>query len=225
METAPVRYIDNPLPTGLLAHLRDHLERGETHYTTRPGLTELRSAVAGKIRERGGPDRDAASVIVTHGEGEALFVTLLGLGVGAESIAVVDGDCHHRGLLDLLGIQVVDPDDEEAGNAKAFYREVGEGFRDPGPVLKEGIAEILALGGQLFLSEPRAADLPSHSDDAILVGHFDSLPGLDHFRMGYVAGSPELVKRIQTWKQALSICSAAPSQRAAMFLLSEEGES
>ncbi len=225
MGTVPVRYIDNPLPTGLLAHLRDHLERGETHYTTRPGLTELRSAVAGKIRERGGPDRDAGSVIVTHGEGEALFVTLLGLGIGAESIAVVAGDCHHRGLLALLGIHVVDPDDAEAGNAKAFYREVGEGFRDPGPAVKEGYFGILVLGGQLFLSEPWAADLSSLSDDTILVGHFDSIPGLDHFRMGYVAGPPEWVKRIQTWKQALSICSAAPSQRAARFLLSGEGDS
>ncbi len=225
METLPVPFLDNPLPTGLLAHLRDHLQRGETHYTTRPGLTELRSAVAEKIRQRGGPDRAAGSVIVTHGEGEALYVTLLGLGVDAGSIVVVSGDCCHRGLMDLLGIQLVDPDDAGAGNAKVFYREVGGGFRDPGRVPKEGIPEVLVLGGQLFLSEAGAADLSFLSDDTILVGHFDSLPGLDQFRMGYVAGPPELVKGIQTWKQALSICSAAPSQRAASFLLSREEDS
>jgi DNA-binding transcriptional MocR family regulator len=224
-ERAPVRYGESPLPTGLLAHLQEHLERGETHYTTRPGLPELRSSVAGKIRKRGGPDRDANSVIVTHGEGEALYVTLLGLGIGAKSIVAVSCDCHHRGLLEVMGIQEVDPDDPKAGHAMASYREVREGFDDLAPVVREGCFEILSLGGLLFSEEPWDSDLSSLSDHSIVIGHFDSLPGLDHFRMGYVAGPPELVKRMQTWKQALSICSAAPSQRAAMFLLSEESDS
>ena len=221
-ETAPVPHGDSSVPTGLLANLREHLARGDTHYTTRPGITELRSSIGGEIRKRGGPDRGADGVIVTHGEGEAFFVTLLGLGMGAESIVVVAGDCHHQGLLDLLGIEVVGPHDPKAGNAQAFYREVGENLGGSAPVVRDGCFEILSLGDVLFSEKPGEADLSSLSKHTVVVGHFDSLPGLGHFRMAYVAGPPELVKRIQAWKQALSICSAAPSQRAAMFAISKE---
>ncbi|MFC1662431.1 hypothetical protein ACFL3S_13425 [Gemmatimonadota bacterium] len=220
--TAPVPYFDTPIPGGLPAYLREHLAAGETHYTTRPGLTELRRAIAREIRDRGGPDRNADSVIVTHGEGEALYVTLLGLGIGDESIVVVAGDCGHRGLLDLMGIEVAGPDDQEAEKAQAFYREVGEEPGHPTQVVRDDCVEILALGDLLFSGRSPEADLEPLSRPTIFLGHFDSLPGLDHFRMAYVAGPPELVKRIQTWKQALSICSAAPSQRAAMFATSRE---
>lgn len=224
-KTAPISHVDTPIPTGLLAHLREHLARGETHYTTRPGITELRSSIGGEIHKRGGPDRGADSVIVTHGEGEAFFVTLLGLGLGAESMVVVVGDCHHRGLLDLLSIEVVGPADPKARDAQAVYRELGESIGDSAPVVGEGCFEILSLGDLLFSERAGEADLSSVSEHTVVVGHFDSLQGLRQFRMAYVAGPPELVKRIQTWKQALSICSAAPSQRAAMFAISKEGPS
>lgn len=222
LEAAEVSYADQPLPAGLLEHLRKHLAEGETHYTTRPGLTELRSAIAREFRDGGGPDRDADSVIVTHGEGEALFVTLLGLEIGAGSTVALEGPCSHRRLFDLLGVGCVGLDAPEAANAQASYREVGETLSDRAPAAGDEPFEVLALGDLLFSEREGKVDLSSVSDHAICVGDLDSLPGLDHFRLGYVSGPPDLVKRIQTWKQALSICSAAPSQRAALFAISRE---
>ena len=220
-EPAPVHFKDTPISEELHDYLRQHLASGETHYTTRPGLTELRQAIGREIGKLGGTDRDADGVIVTQGEGEALYVTCLGLGIGVKSIVAIAGECAHRGLLGMLGIKVVDADDSKSSSADACLRTVGEELGDTKPAVADGKFEIVALGGLLFSDRPCETDVFPLSTNTVLIGHLDSLPGLDHFRMGYVAGPPDLVKRIQTWKQALSICSAAPSQRAAMFAISK----
>lgn len=216
MEDPIVNFKEAPLPEGWSDYLRQYLARGETHYTARPGIPALRSAIGREVHERGGPKRDVNDVIVTHGEGEALYVTLLGLGLGAESTVIVSADCRHTRLFDLLGIERVDPSSPEADGAGACYRESPQTGGSDGP------ADILALGHALFSEDLREIGLPIHSDSTIMIGDLDSLPGLDSFRLGYVAGPADLVKRIQTWKQALSICTAAPSQRAAVFFIAQE---
>jgi len=222
---APVRFEDSPVTEGLLDHLREHLTAGETHYTARPGVPELRSAIGREIGEVGGVKRDADGVIVTHGEGEALYVTLLGLGLGTGSSIAISGGCRHTALLNLLDIRMVGQGDPEATEAQAIYSELGP---DPTKLARsetEGRIEIIALGGWLFSAAARSSETVLPPDGEILIGHLDSIPGLDHFRIGFVAGPPETVKRIQTWKQALSICTAGPSQRAALFAIGEENQS
>jgi hypothetical protein len=221
-DTPSVHFDETPVPDGLFVHLRKHLVEGETHYTARPGIPELRAAIGRRIRQWGGPDRDAESVIVTHGEGEALYVSLLGLGVTAETTIVVSGRCRHLALLDLLDIAVVDAKNPSAGIAQASYRELGDDSDEASLTGAESRFEILSLGGLLFSADSPASKDSILSSGAIVIGHLDSVPGLDHFRLGYVAGPAELVKRIQTWKQALSICTAGPSQRAALFAIEQE---
>ena len=221
-DTPPIHFNSTPAPEGLSDHLRKHLAGGETHYTARPGIPELRALIGSEIERRGGPSRDADGVIVTHGEGEALYVTLLGLGLGADPTIVVAEKCRHRKLFDLLDIAVVDPSQTSAATAMASYREFGD---ESSAAAVAGTTEsigILALGGFLFSSESRSPGATTLPSSAILIGHLDSVPGLDHFRIGYVAGPPEIVKRIQTWKQALSICTAGPSQRATLFAIEKE---
>lgn len=224
-EPEMVPFKNFPSPEGLHEYLREHLAGGETHYTTRPGLTELRQAISRELASLGIPDRDADGVIVTQGEGEALYVTLLGLGIGAGSAVATSPDCAHRELLNVLGAAVVENDDLDSARADARLREFEKVLSDANAPVSEGKFEIVALGGLLFSEGSRETDLSSLSTDTVLIGHLDSLSGLDHFRLGYVAGPPDIVKRIQTWKQALSICSAAPSQRAAMFAISQGGVS
>jgi hypothetical protein len=121
-----------------------------------------------------------------------------------------------------MGVEGVGLDDPDAAKARAFYWEVGEPPSSKAPVAGEERFEVVSLGDMLFSERVEEVDLSPVPNHAICVGHLDSLPGLDHFRMGYVAGPPDLVKRIQTWKQAFSICSAAPSQRAGLFAISTE---
>ena len=56
-------------------------------------------------------------------------------------------------------------------------------------------------------------------EDAVVTGSLDSLPGLSSFRVGFASAPPALAPKLFAWKQALSICTAAPSQRAAILAL------
>jgi len=217
-----VNFRDEPVPQGLVANLREHLSAGDTHYTTRPGIVELRRAIGVEIGRCGGPDVTADGVVVTHGEGEALFVTLLGLGIGVGASVVTAGECGHRRLFDSLGIDLVARGNSKARQAAATYRQIENKVNEVAAQEDAGRQEILALGGLLF-SERACDTAPTDfSAQAIMIGQLDSLPGMDHFRVGYAAGPATLMKRIMTWKQAFSICSAAPSQRAALFAISRE---
>jgi aspartate/methionine/tyrosine aminotransferase len=219
----PVAFNDIPVSEKLLDYLRQHLDGGETHYTARPGIPELRATIGAEIGRLGSKKRDPDGVIVTHGEGEALYVTLLGLGLSSESKLAVHGPCRHSTLLDLLGITTIDSTDTDSANADAFYREkVAEDASAAGTKQNVG-PDIVSLDSLLFSAESNAASLRDIANSTILIGSLDSVPGLDHFRLGFVAGPPEIVKRIQTWKQALSICTAGPSQRAALSAI--EGRS
>lgn len=131
-----------PVSEEILKGVRDALLAGETHYTARPGIPELRAKLLERLAIS---DRTADEVVITCGEREALFVARL--------------------ALDL----------------------------DP-----------------LF---------PRDDESLPFVGTLDDLPGLSSFRVGFVCAPRELALKICTWKQALSICSAAPSQRAALLAL------
>lgn len=131
-----------PVPEEILKGVRDALLAGETHYTARPGIPELRAKLAERLAIS---DRTADEIVITCGEREARFVARL-----------------------ALGLDPLFPQDDES--------------------------------------------LP-------LVGTLDDLPGLSSFRVGFVCAPRELALKIGTWKQALSICSAAPSQRAALLAL------
>ena len=78
---------------------------------------------------------------------------------------------------------------------------------------------VHALGDSLF-----AADAPPHDRghdlaNVIVIGSLDGLHAMRPFRLGFVAAPPETLKGITKWKQASSICSPAPSQRAALWAL------
>ncbi len=221
-DNPPVNFGGSAVAEGLCNYLRDHLAAGETHYTARPGIPELRAAIGHELERLGVPARDADGVIVTHGEGEALYVSLLGLGASTNSTIATPVGCRHSELLELLKIEVINMSAQNVADACVIYREFGGESGDGNPETPDGVPEILGLGGLLYSKDSTHTPLPPIDESTILIGHLDSLPGLDHFRLGFVAGPPETVKRIQTWKQALSICSAGPSQRAALFAIGEE---
>lgn len=75
-EGSAVTLPDRALSPERVERLRRALLGGETHYTARPGLPELRAAVGERLRAAGlsGP----GEVVVTAGRREALFVALAG---------------------------------------------------------------------------------------------------------------------------------------------------
>jgi len=229
-----------PLDAGLLEDLRDHLLAGETHYTTRPGVLELRQQLARRITITGGPEYDAErETIITAGEGEALFATLLGLGLSEGSRVSADDDGgRHSKLFAILGIQVVQPADVKMGPPPLEYSELvtekaAAGTTDDDEVLRKPMVGdtsyqadektkcIVNVGSLAFGNS--TFGWPAVGPHTVVIGNFDGLAGISSFRLGYVVGPENLVKKIMTWKQAFSICTAAPSQRAAIWTLDQKG--
>ena len=197
-----------PLPVGgvpewLRARVRDALAAGETHYTDRPGIPELRRALALPFSSMG-LERGADEVVVTSGEKEALFVSLLALALGPGDAAVAFGRCAHEELFELLGFHPA----SSTSRPRLRYTELVE---TPPDWSSREAPLIVNLGSGVL------GDLPRWivEDDPIVLGNLDALPGLASFRVGFVCAPAALAKKVRSWKQTLSICTAAPSQRAA----------
>ena len=210
----------------LMERLRRALLGGETHYTARPGLPELRRAVGERLRAAG--LSGAGEVVVTAGRREALFVALAGareaarersdegeppswpvaLSPAARDDPAVANAC---GALDLVS----------AGGAVAGLRrwDEPEGGGE-GDARTAGTLRIVDLGDSL-------ASLPADAlrrvpPGAVLVGSLDGWPQLAGFRVGFFFAPPAVFDRLRGLKQAVSICTAAPSQRAAALVLGVE---
>ncbi len=173
----------------LLGSLRHHLLAGETHYPDRPGMAELRRLVGNALPSVGYPARGPDGVLITASEGESLFVTLLGVGLDAEVRFLGGADEHDR--------------------LRRWMRAA------PG----DGGTSVHALGDSLFAVDAPPVDRNHGLANVIVIGSLDGLHAMRPFRLGFVAAPPETLKGITKWKQASSICSPAPSQRAALWAL------
>jgi aspartate/methionine/tyrosine aminotransferase len=235
----PVEIGARPLDAELLDNLQDHLLAGETHYTARPGVLELRQRLAQRIVVAGGPKYDAEQeIIITAGEGEALFTTLLGLHLSEGSqVSTNGGGGRHTELFAILGIQVVQPEAASIDPFPIEYSELtaeevtaapannDEPLRVPtgDPTDTEAYEKterIVNLGS--FALGDSDSSWPAVGPRTVVIGNFDGLAGISSFRLGYVVGPADLIKKIMTWKQAFSICTAAPSQRAAIWALDKK---
>lgn len=232
---------------GLLAGLRHHLLAGETHYPDRPGMGELRRRVGEALPAAGFPAREPDGVLITQGEGESLFATILGLGGGEEATIVGTSGGRHQRLLDWMRVRVMEPGTDAGAEGEAAFHlieyEAGAAIPANGnPSRDLGIPQVHAIGDRLFAAgdstdpsaSPTTRGNPSLSGgpgagaagepdpglaDAIVIGSLDGLEGMHPFRLGFVAAPVKVRPRIAKWKQASSICSPAPSQRAALWAL------
>ena len=228
---------------GLLAGLRHHLLAGETHYPDRPGMAELRRRVGEALPRVGFPAREPDGVLITQGEGESLFATLLGLGGGEEATIVAKAGGRHQRLLDWMRVRVIEPVSDAASEAEAAFHliEYDAGAAVPGNGNASdtpGLTQVHAIGDRLLAGDTDAlsgsaeasgatsgpgasssAESAGALADAIVIGSLDGLEGMHPFSLGFVAAPVAVRPRIARWKQASSICSPAPSQRAALWAL------
>jgi aspartate/methionine/tyrosine aminotransferase len=200
-----------PLPPALLAAVREALLGGETHYTSRPGLPALRTAIAATLTAQGYPLADPdAHLLITAGVEEAL--TVVGLAYRGARVVVEPGAERAAVVLATLGLDVAPEGGGPAAPAFA-YSTVGRGASAADQLV------VHDVGAALWSTAPprfTAADV-----DTVVIGSLDRLDGLPTFRDGFAAGPAPVIARLRAWKQALSICTAAPSQRAAIHALAD----
>jgi len=202
------------IPQGLVDSLSYHLGRGETHYPDRPGMSKLRDMVGREVGKYLDDSRDGNQVLITASEGEAVFVTMLGLDLVPGGRISGEGGLHHQRLFDWLGIEVCDAEDVSISIA---YRELRGGANME---FSSGRfdTEICALGDTLYGEEVPGLKF---SPNTILLGSLSSLLGKHGFDLGFVSADTSVLKGITGWKQASSICAPSPSQRAALWALGE----
>jgi aspartate/methionine/tyrosine aminotransferase len=199
------------LAGSVLDGLRKALLGGETHYTDRPGIGELREAIGRRI------GRSADDVVVTSGLREALFVSLLALERRDVPVFLSPGALVHKGLCQILGIAVRETEPTET--PVISVREI----REPSTPV-EKLFDLVLTDDAVF-ERGWVGSLAPRLDPAssIVLGTLDSLPGLSSFRVGFTSApsTSRISPRLKRWKQALSICTSAPSQRAALLTLSD----
>ena len=202
------------LPASVIEAAIDALDRGETHYTDRPGIPEFRGWVAEHLRERYQISVDPSEVTITCGATEARYVCMTLL-VPRGSAVLCPGDSSAvRGALHLAGARIVD----------SIQDDVRLLYITP-DVYRETSIELLQRAEEkdwwiVYDLSFAKTDPPFHPAQnpklAPRVVTIDSLS--DHlagWRLGWMAGS-EMALRLRAGKQAITICTTAVSQWAGL---------
>lgn len=203
------------------------------HYTRRPGLAALCQKVAEMLAGRGIDVDPDTGVLITGSRQEARFVSLRSLAPGKTVFvpgpvpptygAAIDfgGATAHpidphgdlpvtsRGLLVIptphhVSGRTLDPATFErlAGWAMAADMILVADHTEAGPMTSETSLRAVAA-------------LPEMAPRTVILGSF-ATPGLSAWQVSWVAGPANLVTTVRDMKQAMTICTPAPGQYAAL---------
>jgi aspartate/methionine/tyrosine aminotransferase len=225
-----------PIPDHVAAAARDALDRGETHYTSRPGVPELRQGIARRLTADGFP-ATAESVVVTNGGTEGLYIALQALArPGSTILASEPTPSHVRAMIRFIGAEVV-PIPTAAANrfppttAALLLSSPSSvsGVAIPDAALIDLIEDALARDAAVVVDRSWATALydpalarfsrPDLGARVYTIGSFSTGHGLGGWRVGFVSTPSDRIKPVQSLKQAMSICTTAVSQYAALAAL------
>jgi aspartate/methionine/tyrosine aminotransferase len=227
----------------VIGKIMESLYNGETHYVDVPGHPELRKQIGAYLSDEG--ISQGGKVLITAGIQEARFLILqvLGKTLGKIMFPEVVHPGVRRALavrnLDHGFIPV------EAGPAMLASPEtIQDALSDSGRVLyiespsrfsgacygkteldeivaqcrKQDVALIVDAGLHALIEGPRnTLSCCVEIDDRIFViGEAWPGGGIDDLYLGYILTSEDMVKKIATQKQVISICTSAPSQNGAI---------
>lgn len=222
-------------PTHVRGAARDALARGETHYTVRPGVPELRAVIAAASTQDGFP-ATVESTIVTNGGAEALYIALQATVRRGEQVLIAGPAVPTLPvLLNFIGARVTRlprvpealPDDAAVllladpspvtgvaaapGEIERLVREAGE--RGMQVIIDRSVAACRYDG-----SRPAFAD-PDLGRQLLTIGSCSVSHGMAGWRVGWLTAPPTRISALRELKQAMSICTTAVSQFAALAAL------
>jgi aminotransferase len=230
------------------------LQRGETHYTSNPGITEVRQALSKHLEELYGVHYDPSEIILTVGGSEALnlaaialldpgdeliiptpcFVTYQAAAIMAGGVAV-EVPCRMENNFDI------DPKEIAAAitpRTKAIL--LGFPNNPTGAVAsRENLMEVAKLAEQhdlIVLSDEIYdrlvygvkhvcfSSLPGMRERTILLGGFSKDYAMTGWRIGYAAAPKSLIEGLLRVHQYMVMSAPTMSQMAALEAL-QHGES
>jgi len=187
------------------------LDRGETHYTDRPGILPLREKIAALLRLRFGVEINAKNdLVVTCGVTEARFVATQQLLRPGETLAAPAEADRLYGAAALRRVVLetaISPDTQAVYLTSAT----------PESALREYLAAAPKIATVLYeVDEPASrfhpAQLAEFADRTVTIGQL----GEESWRIGYLASPGAFSPAMRDFKQALTICSTNLSQWAAL---------
>lgn len=231
LELHPPEVQDTPtkLPERARAAALAALERGETHYTDRPGILPLREQVADWLEQhysvRVNPK---TSIVITCGDTEARFVALQQLLSPGDALLCLADASLVKPALVIRGAELVEAAAEiEPGKLKAvtglyLAATASPELRDP------WLKEAEARGWWLIFDVTADANFEFHpatnpqlSARTVTIGRVGYEQGLESWRVGFLAAPDEEAPELRSFKQSLTICTTNVSQWAALGLLED----
>lgn len=244
----PVTDLTRPATPSVPEHIggaaKAALDRGETHYTSRPGVPELRQAIARRLTDEGFP-ATAETVVVANGGTEALYIVLQAMLERGDRIALVEPvPSHVREMIQFIGAELV-PIATKAGDRFVPDKTIVQAstakvllIQSPSPVTgvavpletltalieqasEQGVTVVLdrSLVSASYDTNGARFGRPDLGASVVTIGSFSVGHGLSGWRVGYFSTPPDRIKPFRELKQALSICTTSISQYAALAAL------
>jgi aspartate/methionine/tyrosine aminotransferase len=238
-----------PTPVHIGKAAERALDQGETHYTDASGVPPLRAAVAEHLGSLGFPV-EPESIGVTNGGTEAVYITLqVALKPGDAALVVEPMSPHIVDMIEFIGATprrvetsaangfVPDPAALENANARVLL------VASPSPVTgqrmpdnelerlistarKQSLPVILDLSYAAGQYDPQPVRFDNHrlAEEIVLTGSFSTAHGLSGWRIGFFSAPAADRALLHGLKTAMSICTTAVSQFAAVAALGEPRE-
>lgn len=210
-----------PIPANVIAAAAAALDRGETHYTDRPGIPRLRTWVADELRERWNVSVDPSEVTITCGSTEARYVAMTLLAEAGSAVLCPGDSALIRGAVHLLGGRIVDSIQDDVRLlylTPDVYRETSIELLQHAEETDWWIVYDLSFAKTAPPFHP--AQNPKLARRVVTIDSWSGrLPG---WRLGWMAGS-DMALKLRAGKQAITICSTAVSQWAGLELVRTEG--
>jgi hypothetical protein len=199
------------------------LDRGETHYTDRPGLVPLRRAVAAALSARRDRPLSERDVVITCGVTEARFVAIQRLLPMGSGTVVALGHCDRlEGACIIRDVSLVGPDADVDGDGVVYApsdadpatlaRWLDAAAERRWPVVHERHALHDAPLGHSGVSELTAT-----------IGDLAAPHGADAWRVGYLAAPEVAAGPLFEFKRSLTLCTTSVSQWGVLALLAGDG--
>lgn len=199
------------------------LDRGETHYTDRPGIGQLRSQVALRLSGATGVDITASDTVVTCGVTEARFVPIQQLATPTSTVVALGHRDRLEGACMIRGVSLQSPQEPWGEESILYIPEDAAGDE-----LTSSLARAKEVGCAIVMEldlasgtapfQPTAHGL---ADQTVVIGDAAGPFGAAAWRVGFLAAPAVHVAPLRDFKQALTICTTAVSQWGTLALLEE----
>jgi aspartate aminotransferase len=242
---------DFKTPEHICDAAKEALDRGYTHYTSSAGITELREAIAEKLRTENKVEASAADVIVTPGGKQAIYEVMMSLLDAGDEVLLLDPcwvtfdaaiklaggqprwvkrleaplryDALAAAVSEKTKLVVINSPNNPAGYVLSDreLQEVAEFAREH---------DLVVLSDEIYekiIYDRRHTSIASFDgmkDRTIIINGFSKTYAMTGWRIGYALAPPEIMAGMLKIQQHSVSCAASFAQYAALAALQDSQE-